>query len=81
MEGNEILEYNPPPHGNTKNKENAEGFVRTLPSIYSQLKQNASQKSAHLMYKESSKKQGPRDLKQCRNLRYVRKLIIKKIKS
>ena len=70
-ERNVELDYQPPVHGNLKNKENEEGYLRTLPSVYSQLKQKVSQKNPHLVYKESSKKNGPRNLKQCQNLRYV----------
>ncbi|CAF0854701.1 unnamed protein product [Brachionus calyciflorus] len=70
-EGNVLLDYPPPLHGNTKNKENSEGFIRTLPSIFSQIKNNVTSKNAHIVYKETSKKNGPRDLKQCQNLRYA----------
>jgi hypothetical protein len=67
------IDYDSGPHGNTKDK-NAESYQRTLPSVLSQIKESVSKKAPHLVYKETSKKKGVRDLKQCQNLRYVCKI-------
>ncbi|RMZ94031.1 hypothetical protein BpHYR1_016848 [Brachionus plicatilis] len=72
---NSLLEYDSGPHGNVKSKENAENYQRTLPSVLSQIKENVSKRAPHLVYKETSKKKGVRDLKQCQNLRYVNEIL------
>ena len=63
--------YKPEPHGNVKDKSMASGFKPTLPSTIDHLKGLLSMSPAHQIYKNSSKVDGPRDLKQCQNIRYV----------
>jgi hypothetical protein len=63
--------YKPGPHGNVKDKSMASGFKPTLPSTIDHLKGLLSMSPAHQIYKNSSKVDGPRDLKQCQNIRYV----------
>lgn len=60
------------PHGNTKDQEGAQNYQRTMPSVLSELKEKVAKKVPNLVYKETSKKKGARDLKQIQNLRYVR---------
>ena len=47
------------------------GFKPTLPSTIDHLKQLLAMSPAHQVYKNSSKVDGARDLKQCQNIRYV----------
>ncbi|RNA32259.1 hypothetical protein BpHYR1_036947 [Brachionus plicatilis] len=59
------------PHGNTKDQEGAQNYQRTMPSVLSELKEKVAKKVPNLVYKETSKKKGARDLKQIQNLRYA----------
>ena len=54
------------PHGNIKQKESSQNYMRTLPSVMKELKEQVSQKAPSTVYQK-----GHRDLKQCQNLRYV----------
>ncbi|CAF1046822.1 unnamed protein product [Brachionus calyciflorus] len=65
------FEYESGPHGNTKNKENAPNYERTLPSVLNQLKEKLGLKLLNVVYKEQNKKRPARNIKQCRNLRYA----------
>ncbi|RMZ95763.1 hypothetical protein BpHYR1_043262 [Brachionus plicatilis] len=59
------------PHGNIKQKESSQNYMRTLPSVMKELKEQVSQKAPSTVYKSTSKKKGHRDLKQCQNLRFA----------
>ncbi|RNA33261.1 hypothetical protein BpHYR1_050401 [Brachionus plicatilis] len=61
-EGNFEIDNKVTPHGNS--------FLRTFPSVMKNLKQNMTKKAPNLVYKETSKINGSRDLKQCHNIRY-----------
>jgi hypothetical protein len=59
------------PHGNNKDKNHASSHQRTLPSVLSNLKSQLSTQLPINVYRLSSKNDGPRNVKQCRNIRMV----------
>ena len=71
-ESDSEIECESGPHGNTKDQEGAQNYQRTMPSVLSQLKDKVTNIVPNIVYKNTSKKKGARDLKQLQNLRYVR---------
>ena len=67
----ELKSYLPQVHGNTKDKDSANRFQRTLPSVYSQLESQLINQKPSEVYKKASKNEGPRNTQQCKNIRKV----------
>jgi hypothetical protein len=67
----ELMSYLPQVHGNTKEKDSAPRYKRTLPSVYNELQSQLMTQTASAVYKKSTKNDGPRNSKQCKNIRTV----------
>ena len=67
----ELTSYLPQVHGNTKEKDSAPHHKRTLPSVYNELQYQLMTQTASAVYNKATKNDGPRNSKQCKNIRTV----------
>ena len=62
--------FQPGPHGNAKSDEaKSTTYVRTLPSLLNQMKEDLQNKNPSEFYMSQSIRNKPRDKKQCRNIK------------
>jgi hypothetical protein len=62
--------FQPGPHGNAKSNEaKSTTYVRTLPSLLNQMKEDLQNKNPSEFYMSQSIRNKPRDKKQCRNIK------------
>ena len=66
----------PGPHGNAKNKEIAASYLKTTPSILTEMKEKPISEKPHLVYKRADHLNKGRNLKQYQNIKHVNLFII-----